>query len=382
MSHSSEKLVVRPYNKISSVSEADTLIFRYLFGEERFQNFHRFADRHCLVLGTHSEDKARVAARNRKNYLRNEFLTKPRSIIRALYQHGISEIAAAVESDLTGFLNFHMQKAKSTPTKSNISKKSIATRSVQNKKVTLEAEDDSIHSDASSENQEGGFAKNLCKVSMSTSSHSIPSVCQEYMINLEEPDLTPGNVLPLLCKEVKGDGVSCDKLCLKLQNIDLEDFKSRFYSARLADDFASVLITRPKIPRYERDREEVEQFYEQQKKIANTKAPKGNPGWACDAAYTAQLKIVAGYEEDNKVLLTTLQYHFPNGMTCSNKFFNDGASNDYKLTPKIVAFKRDHQFFASLILEMVIDGSVSFYGAKRVGAEADEVLDLIAGMSM
>ncbi len=69
-------------------------------------------------------------------------------------------------------------------------------------------------------------------------------------------------------------------------------------------------------------------------------------------------------------------------MTCSNEQFNGNDDNKYKLIPKLVGFKRDPQFFASVIFEMVVDGSTSFFGAKKVAtpSEADEVNDLIAGM--
>ena len=75
--------------------------------------------------------------------------------------------------------------------------------------------------------------------------------------------------------------------------------------------------------------------------MAAKKASKGQPtsGWSCDVAYTAQLKILAAYQEDEKELLMTKQFYFPKNMTCNNKFFNDGAGNDYKLIPKLVGYK-------------------------------------------
>lgn len=398
MSHSSEELHKTPRTYNRTTPEADRLILQYLFGEDRFRDFCHYANQHRSILGSTNRGKTRVAVRNRKNYLRNEFLVNPRAIIATLYEKGLSPIAATVESRLEDFLSFHLQKVKSTPTKPIITsptKRTTSSTSKKNNKVTLEAEDDSIHSDDCGDQscrEQLNFHTDDCgdqscreklNFGMSTSTHTnIPAVVQEYILDLKDPNMTQGNILPLLCKEVKGNGVSCDKLCLKLQHIDLMDYQARLYSARLAEDFASVLVTLPKLPTYERNRAEVEEFHKQQMKIAKAKATKGRAGWTCDAAYTSQLKIVTTYEEDNKQLLTTIQYHFPSNMTCNNKFFNDEADNEYTLIPKVVGFQRGQQLFASLILEMVIDGSVSHYGAKRVRAEADEVMDLIAGMSI
>lgn len=376
MPHNSEKLTTNnPYNKKSS-AEADKLILIYLFGEERHRDFYRYANQYPDILGADNSGKTRVAARNRKNYLRNEFLANPRAIISDLHKQDLSALAINVESDIDGFVKFHSYQAKSTPTK--------LTPKKNNDKVTIvePAEDDSIESANSGGEQQGNYTPPRCNLpgTMSASSHRLP-VLHEYLINLDQPEMTPGNIFPLLCKEVKGDGISCNKLCLKLTNIDLKDYRARLYSARLANDFASVLVTLPRLPAHERDRKEVEQFHELGKKIAATKAGS----WSCDAAYTSHLKIVTQYEEQDQELLMTMQYHFPNNMTCNNKFFNDTAGNEYKLIPKLVGFKRDPQLFASLIFEMVVDGSISNFGAKRsttAPTEEDEVLALIAGMSV
>jgi hypothetical protein len=381
MSHNSPSLTTRSKNKISS--EADKLILIYLFSEERYRDFFRYANQFPDIFGSTSSDKARVAARNRKNYIRNQFIANPKAIIGNLHKEGLSSIAVKVESDIEGFVRFHSQKATSTPTKLTPSKKA---------KVTLvEPEDDSIHSansafsSVNSGEEEQGDCTHRTKSSMSSiSSHRLP-VQHEYLINLDEPEMTQGNMFPLLCKEVKKDGVLCDKLCLKLKNIDLSDYTAKLYSARLADDFASVLLTLPRIPAYERNRKEVDHFHEQCKKVAKAKAGKGQQsGWSCDTAYTSHLRIVAMYEEQDQELLMTIQYHFPDNITCNNKYFNDGAGSEYKLIPKLVGFKRDPQFFASLIFEMVVDGSIRNYGARRLAApsEEDEVLELIAGMSV
>lgn len=381
MSHNSETSKATYSYKISA--EAEKLILNYLFTEDRYRNFYRYANQHPDHLGT-SSDKVRIAARNRKNYLRNEFIVNPSAVIRNLQEQGLSALAVKVESDIKGFVSFYAN-TKSTPVPSPIKvtpTKCTPTKYTPNKKAKVtftESEDDSIHSDASGEQ---GLTKTN-KSGMSTSSHRL-LVLQEYDINLDEPEMTQGNMFPLYCKEVKGDGVSCDKLCLKLRNIDLLDYKNRLYSARLSDNFASVLVTLPRIPSYERNRDVVEQFHEQQAKIVAAKATKAlQGGWSCDAAYTSHLKTVATYEGHDKELLTTVQYHFPKNMTCNNKYFNDGAGNDYKLIAKLVGLKRDPQFFASLIFEMVVDGSISNYGGKRSVAvsEADEILDLLAGMS-
>ena len=90
----------------------------------------------------------------------------------------------------------------------------------------------------------------------------------------------------MVCKEVKGDGVSCDKLCLKLQNVDLADYTNKLYSARLSDDFASVLVTMPQIPAYERNRDEVDKFHGQTMKMTDEKEKKGRQqsAWSCEVA--------------------------------------------------------------------------------------------------
>lgn len=99
-------------------------------------------------------------------------------------------------------------------------------------------------------------------------------------------------------------------------------------------------MTIPRIPSYERDRDEVDKFHEHWKKSSLAKAKKGgHQGWSCDVAYTSHLKVVAKYEEPDKELLMTVQFHFPNNMKCNNKYFNDGAGNDYKLIPKLVGVK-------------------------------------------
>ena len=357
----------------------------------RYLNFYRYANRHRALLGSHN-DKLRVTTRNRKNYLRSEFLADPDSFISHLYELSLSKLASKVESDKEDFVRLHSNNSNSTnstPTKTTPLNRTPVSK--KKDKVTIEKlEDesiDSVDSSTSTEEQRRSITKlpHQSSTVMSTSSHRVP-ILHSYEINLHEPKMTEGNIFPLLCKEVKGDGVSCNKLCLKLQNIDLVDYTAKHYSARLADDFASVLVTSPRIPAYKRDRNEVEKFHVHWRKMAAAKVSKGQPQsvWGCDVAYTSHLKILAEYEEPEKELLMTTQYHFPKHMTCNNKFFNDGAGNEFKLIPKLVGHKRDPQFFASLIFEMVVEGSISTYGAKRFAgsSEADDVKELIAGMSI
>ena len=412
----------------------DSILFQFLFSGSRTQSFSRFADNHPELLGNR-KSALRQSVTNRKNYLRSCFLTTPHDIIDQITICGHPEIAQIVKAQLADFQAFHSQQAidnlkRATPTKESpavitpikqrvtpnkfasptktTTSKVISKKLFQNKsplpsalkrpsyKTTTptnrvrtdfrvsgqseDSEDESIHSTAP-EPKGPSFIKN-----MSQSSRSTIAVSEEYDLDLANPEMNPG-ILPLLCPEVKvdGQGVTCTKLYIKVNNVDVEDWQNRYHSARLTEDYSGIEITLPRLPQYDRVRDDVDgSFQHQAKQLKEAPDSKKPFIWYCPKVHMQSLKLVTACASHEYQVRKTIRFNFPTGMKCNNRYFNR-ASDSFKLTPKIYVTTRDGRYamkFYCVIYEMAVEGSVTRFAELDEDYEIEALEAVMNGMSV
>lgn len=398
--------------------ELDIQIYKYLFCESRTQTFNRFADQNSNILGT-KNSVLRKRAVNRKNYLRTSFLSTPDDIISQIKICGLLDLARIVEGQKEEYQDFHHQQAidsikratptketpaivtpsKTTPSKSNYCKipptpkttpskhNSIVKTTTPSNRVPCrrfetseESEDDSIESTKTS------TKKSKRQGTMSISSHSSVPVSEEYELNLNAPEMNPG-ILPLLCPEVvvSDSGVVCDKLFIKVINVDIADWVGKLHSAKLTQDFTGIEITLPRLPHYERNREDVDKSLKlSEANQSNAPAEKKAHYWYCPKVHLQSLKLVTNCESKDYMVRKTVLFSFPRGMKCNNRYFGKNHDNPFKLTPKIYIQHRGGKYpmqFYCVVYEMAVEGTVARYGQLEDEDEDENILDeLIAGV--
>lgn len=231
---------------------------------------------------------------------------------------------------------------------------------------------------------------------MSISSHSSVPVTKEYDLELNNPKMNP-QILPMLCSgcNLEAFGITCDKLFIKVNYVDIQDFALKLHSAKLTPDFSGIDITLPRIPYFERNRRDVEGTYKLALGMQENAPEKEKKNfYYCEHVHREHLKLVTQCSRDNYQLRKTVRFNFPLNMKCNNRYFNNYLSDDpFKLKPKILVTTRQGKFemkFYCVVYELVVEGSVTRYTELDFENNQEEILESYAkgitekmnGMSM
>lgn len=220
----------------------------------------------------------------------------------------------------------------------------------------------------------------------SVSTHSTIPVVAEYDIDFAKPVTAPG-IFPLLIDKVlvEEHKCHCQKVFIKVPNVDVADWYADLHSATLLPDRTGIEITVPILPWNERNRSDVEDTFttaKNKKEMAND--DDKDAYWYCSSVHFAQLEMIHQFESNDINLRQTIVYHFPKSMVCNNQFFNS-EHDTHKLTPKIIVGKRKGSqplVTYAVVYEMVVDGTVTRHGAKDPTKKRNIINDLLSGMSI
>lgn len=383
----------------------EATILKYLFTAQRNKKFVEFAKDHPILGKPNSKERERAVSC--KNYIRDQFLEQPGLTLDHLWRCNLADIAESVEERLEELQEYHSKRKqedlkRATPSKEGKSNHQITSPKANtpaklkpiklalspspgkfkiNQKRYSDSEDESINSEEGKKRHTN--TEKFDKMSIST--HSSIPVVAEYSIDFDNPVNAPG-IFSILCEKVQvaEHECHCQKVFIKVPNIDVADWFADLHSAKLLPDFSGIEITCPVLPHNERDRDNVQDCYLTAKKKRDNADDKDKESyWYCEQVHLTQLEMIHKFENSDVNLRQTIVYHFPKGMTCNNQFFNE-ERDSRTLTPKMIVGKRKGNLpliTYACVYEMVVDNTVTKYGGKNNVKKQSVLSDLLSGMS-
>mmetsp|Transcript_8048 Transcript_8048/g.17383 ORF Transcript_8048/g.17383 Transcript_8048/m.17383 type:complete len:359 (-) Transcript_8048:516-1592(-) len=142
---------------------------------------------------------------------------------------------------------------------------------------------------------------------------------ESFRLHFDESWGNPDGIFSLMAPNVKVGDRIVDKVRLLIPFHDVEDVP--LFKARLSEDGSSFILTKPTIPGYLRDRENIE---------AITQYVDRSVGVACEQCknlYEVQSTTME-MEENAHLRTKDTTYKFPDGITCNNDTFNLGQNGE------------------------------------------------------
>jgi hypothetical protein len=200
----------------------------------------------------------------------------------------------------------------------------------------------------------------------------------EFQLNIQQPHCNQGGIYPVLANEVKVDDELVSKMTLYLPINDLRDYNSGRFRAVLLRDYTGVAVTMPTVSRF---------LYENADAVQSNEA-KGDE--RTKEAHQVQAVSLLGNEMGQVKKVT---YRFSGeSMTCNNKTFNDEATGDFNLVPKLRVLnietgkradgKHIKQLFFYVFWEMAVDGETRRLANKKSSNNADDIEKAMMGMNI
>lgn len=107
---------------------------------------------------------------------------------------------------------------------------------------------------------------------------------------------------------------------------DVEDFRKGRIKAHLLPDKSGIMFSWPSVPAYLLDPDEIEKLY------------KMDSHGVCLATRRSHDVVATDVHSDDVRKLRHIIAHFPKGITCSNRYFNDGMDG-LNLKTKLIIFQ-------------------------------------------